>query len=378
LITYLDNAATSFPKPKETIDAVNDFLTGIGGNPGRGGSPLSIDAARIVYEAREKLTAFVNGSHSERMIFTQNGTDSLNLAILGLLNENDHVITTALEHNSVMRPLDYLARTRHVSVTVIPCSPSGVLDMEALKKAAGTRTRAVIVNHGSNVIGSVQPLAAIRALIGDTTLIVDACQTIGNVPIDVEKERIDLLCFSCHKALFGIQGLGAIYMREGIDLVPVRFGGTGSRSESTEQPDMLPDKYESGTPNTPAIAGLIGGLSFIEKTGRPNIASKKRAAAKKILEGLRHNGRVQVYGAPENGETLPILLVNVDGIEPSDLGYECNRAGVCVRVGLHCSPVAHRTVGTFPRGAVRVSPGYFTSDADIDRLLEVVNTIAGR
>ncbi len=377
-MTYLDNAATSFPKPKETIQAVTDFLTNIGGNPGRGGHPLSIDAARLVYEAREKLTAFVNGNSSERMIFTQNGTDSLNLAILGLLGENDHVITTALEHNSVMRPLDYLARTRHVSVTVIPCSPSGELDMAALKKAAGTRTRAVIVNHGSNVIGRVQPLSEIRAAIGETTLIVDACQTIGNIPIDVEKERIDLLCFSCHKALFGIQGLGALYMREGMDLVPLRFGGTGSRSESTEQPEALPDKYESGTPNTPAIAGLLGGLTFIEQTGQSNIAAKKRAAAKNILEGLRRNRRVRVYGTPENGETLPILLMDIDGVEPSDVGYECNRAGVCVRVGLHCSPTAHRTVGTFPRGAVRVSPGYFTSDGDIGRLLDVVNTIAGR
>lgn len=377
-MTYLDNAATSFPKPQETIQAVNDFLTNVGGNPGRGGHPLSIDAARLVYEAREKLTSFVNGKSSERMIFTQNGTDSLNLAILGLMKENDHVITTALEHNSVMRPLDYLARTRHVSVTVIPCSPSGELDMAALKKAAGTKTRAVIVNHGSNVIGSVQSLSEIRAAIGETTLIVDACQTIGNIPIDIEKGRIDLLCFSCHKALFGIQGLGALYMREGIDLVPLRFGGTGSRSESTEQPEALPDKYESGTPNTPAIAGLLGGLTFIEQTGQSNIAAKKRAAAKKILEGLRRNRRVRLYGAPENGETLPILLMDIDGMEPSDVGYECNRAGVCVRVGLHCSPAAHRTVGTFPRGAVRVSPGYFTSDGDIDRLLEVVNAIAGR
>ncbi len=375
---YFDNAATSFPKPRETVDAVNDFLTNIGGNPGRGGSPLSVDAARIVFEAREKLTAFVNGSHSERMIFTQNGTDSLNLAILGLLAEHDHVITTALEHNSVMRPLDHLAKTRHVSVTVIPCSPSGELDMAALKKAAGKRTKAVIVNHGSNVIGSVQPLSEIRAVIGETTLIVDACQTIGNIPIDVEKDCIDLLCFSCHKALFGIQGLGALYMRDGIDLTPLRFGGTGSRSESTEQPDMLPDKYESGTPNTPAIAGLLGGLTFIEATGQSNIAARKKAATRKVLEGLQRNGRVRVYGAPGNGERLPILLADIDGVEPSDVGYECNRAGICVRVGLHCSPVAHRTVGTFPRGAVRISPGYFTSDADVDRLLEVVNKIAAR
>ncbi len=375
---YLDNAATSFPKPEETIRAVNHFLTDVGGNPGRGGHPLSIDAARLIYEAREKLTAFVGGVHSERTIFTQNGTESLNLAILGLLKENDHVVTTALEHNSVMRPLDYLAKTRHVAVTVIPCSPSGELDVTALRKAAGKRPAAVIVNHGSNVIGTIQPLSEIRRIIGDALFIVDACQTVGNVPIDVERDGIDLLCFSCHKALFGIQGLGAVYMRDGVDPTPLRFGGTGSRSEYTEQPEALPDKYESGTPNTPAIAGLLGGLSFIEKTGQAQISAKKKAAAKKILEGLTQIGGVHVYGEPGNENTLPVLLMNVEGAEPSDVGYECNRADVCVRVGLHCSPLAHRTVGTFPRGAVRVSPGYFTSEEDIDRLLEVVKKIARR
>jgi cysteine desulfurase family protein len=375
---YLDNAATSFPKPEETINAVHAFLTRGGGNPGRGGHPLSIEAARLIFEAREKLTRFIHGKHSERLIFTQNGTESLNLALMGLLREKDQVVTTALEHNSVMRPLDFLRKTRNVGVTVVPCSPSGELDMRRLKRAVRRGTRAVVVNHGSNVVGTVQPLTEIRDAIGETLLIVDACQTIGNIPIDVEADRIDMLCFSCHKALFGIQGLGALSLREGIELIPLKFGGTGSRSESTEQPEALPDRYESGTPNTPAIAGLLGGLAFIEKIGQGEIARKKRAATKKIADGLYRMGRVRVYGEPFKEGRLPIILMNVEGLEPSEVGYACNRADICVRVGLHCSPLAHRTIGTFPGGGVRISPGYFTDDGEIDRLLEVLEALVTR
>jgi cysteine desulfurase family protein len=374
---YLDNAATSFPKPEETISVVHHFLTCIGGNPGRGGHPLSVDAARLVFEAREKLTRFINGRDSERLIFTQNGTESLNLAIMGLLQRKDHVVTTSLEHNSVMRPLDFLAKTKGVEVSVVPCSASGELDLRGLKKALKKRTRAVIVNHGSNIIGTIQPIGEIRAVIGDKVLIVDACQTIGNVPLDVERDGIDIACFSCHKALYAIQGLGAIYAREGIELTPLKFGGTGSRSEYTEQPDALPDKFESGTPNTPAIASLLGGLAFIEKIGRDAIAERKKRLSLKVVEGLRRIGRVTVYGPPSRDGNLPIILMNVDGVEPSEVGYKANKADICVRVGLHCSPMAHRTIGTFPRGAVRVSPGYFTDEGEIDKLLEVLKTIAG-
>ena len=374
---YLDNAATSFPKPEETIRAVHEFITVSGGNPGRGGHPLSIDAARIVFEAREKLTLFVNGKNSERMIFTQNGTESLNLAILGLLSKGDHVVTTALEHNAVMRPLDYLMRERGVEVTVVPCGASGKLDLTRLRRAVRRRTRAVIVNHGSNIIGTIQPLDQVREAIGKKVLVVDACQTVGNVPIDVEREGIDVLCFSCHKALFGIQGLGAVYLKSGVDPIPLKFGGTGSRSEDTKQPDILPDKYESGTPNTPGIAGLLGGLSFIERVGLDEIARKKRIAAQKLLDGLRPLKRVRIYGEPDNGRRLPIILMNIEGVQPSDVAYECNKAGICVRVGLHCAPVSHKTVGTFPEGAVRISPGYFTEDPEIERLTEVVKGIAG-
>ncbi|HUJ68850.1 MAG TPA: aminotransferase class V-fold PLP-dependent enzyme [Syntrophorhabdales bacterium] len=376
---YLDNAATSFPKPEETIDSVHHFLTFSGGNPGRGGHPLSIDAARIVFEAREGLSSFINGKRSERLIFTQNGTESLNLAILGLIGEGDHVVTTALEHNSVMRPLDFLTKTRHVQVSVVPCSPAGSLDLKALKKAVSRRTKAVVVNHGSNILGTVQPLDGVREAIGDRLLILDACQTIGNVPIDVQKDAIDVICFSCHKALFGIQGLGAVYLREGVDPIPLKFGGTGSNSEFTEQPTALPDRYESGTPATPAIAGLLGGLKFIDRKGLKEIVGKKRAATERILEGLQRIPGIRVYGEMERGDhSLPIVLMNVDNKEPSEVGHACNRADISVRVGLHCAPMAHRTLGTFPGGGVRISPGYFTRDDEIDRLMEVMRTIAAR
>ena len=376
---YLDNAATSFPKPEETIDSVNHFLTFSGGNPGRGGHPLSIDAARIVFEARERLSSFINGKQSERLIFTQNGTESLNLAILGLVGEGDHVVTTALEHNSVMRPLDFLTNSRHVQVSVVPCSTGGRLDLKALKETVSRKTKAVIINHGSNILGTVQPLDGVREAIGDKLLILDACQTIGNIPIDVQRSAVDVICFSCHKALFGIQGLGAIYLREGVDPVPLKFGGTGSNSEFTEQPSSLPDRYESGTPPTPAIAGLLGGLSFIDRKGLNGIMAKKRAATEKILEGLRRIGGITVYGDFDREDhLLPIILMNVDNAEPSDVGYACNRADISVRVGLHCAPLAHQAVGTFPSGGVRISPGYFTDDDEIDRLMEVMKSVVAR
>jgi cysteine desulfurase family protein len=376
---YLDNAATSFPKPGETIDAVHDFLTRVGGNPGRGGHLLSIDAARIVYEARERLTGFIGGSASERLIFTQNGTDSLNLAILGLIEAGDHVITTGLEHNSVMRPLEFLKKTRNIEVSIVPCSSSGDLDLPAMKSALRPTTRIVIVNHGSNVIGTVQPVEKIREIIGQKILVLDACQTIGNIPLHVENDGIDVCCFSCHKALFGIQGLGALYIRHGIDPVPSRFGGTGSNSEQMEQPEALPDRYESGTPNTPGIAALLGGMKFIERIGFDQVSLRKRAATERILEGIRKIDDIEVYG-PERADErrLPVISINVKGVEPSEVGYACNRAGICVRVGLHCSPLAHRTIGTFPRGAVRISPGYFTENDHIESLLEVLRTLADR
>jgi cysteine desulfurase / selenocysteine lyase len=373
---YLDNAATSFPKPEETIEYVNTFIRSIGGNPGRSGHTLSIEAARTIFEAREKLTQFINGKDSERLIFTQNGTESLNLAILGLLQEKDHVITTSLEHNSVMRPLMFLKNEKGIEISVIHCTREGKLDIKQIKRSVKKNTKALVINHGSNVIGTTQPLGEIRQAINDIILIVDACQTIGAYPIDIEKDGIDMLCFSCHKSLYGMQGLGAMYIRDGIELKPLKFGGTGSKSESIEHPDFLPDKYECGTPNTPGIASLLGGLTFIEKTGQKNIMQRKNELRKLIVQELSKSDNVILYGNHTGNTNVPVISLNIKNKLPSEVGYELNKKEIYVRVGLHCSPMAHKTIGTFPEGTVRISPGYFTKNEDIYRFLEVMREIA--
>lgn len=376
---YLDNAATSYPKPEKTIERLNDFVVNMGGNPGRSGHKLSLDAARIVFDTREELTRFIGGTDSERLIFTQNGTESLNLAILGFARKGDHIIATSMEHNSVMRPLSFLRETRGVEYSLADCSSDGLLDVEHLKSLVRPNTRAVIINHGSNVCGVVQPVAEVRSAIGELTLIVDACQTIGSLPIHVESEGIDIICFSCHKALYSIQGLGAIYMRRPVDLTPLRFGGTGSKSEFIEQPVVLPDKYESGTPGTPAIASLSGGLEFINSVGLAHIVERKRSLREQIVQGLENIEGVVVYGPKTvySGPLLPVVSFNIVDKLPSAVGHALNKENIYTRIGLHCSPVAHTTLGTFPAGAVRTAPGYFTTSADIERFLEVVREIAG-
>jgi cysteine desulfurase family protein len=373
---YLDNAATSFPKPKESVQYLNTFIQDIGGNPGRSGHTPSVDAARIIFDAREKLTGFINGENSERLIFTQNGTESLNLGILGLLKEKNHVITTSLEHNSVMRPLTFLQKKIHIAISIVQCSPDGKLDIQKIKKSIRKNTKAVIINHGSNVIGIVQPIKEIKGIIGDIPIIVDACQTIGSTPIDIQRDNIDILCFSCHKSLYGIQGLGAIYLRNGIELTPLKFGGTGSKSESVEHPEFMPDKYECGTPNTPAIASLLGGLTFIEKTGYNNILKKKMSLIKIFLNKISENEDIIFYGNFENENNIPVMSINIKNKLPSEVGYELNKKEIYVRVGLHCSPMAHQTIGTFPEGTVRIAPGYFTTEEDIDILIEALKDIA--
>jgi cysteine desulfurase / selenocysteine lyase len=375
---YLDNAATSFPKPKETVDYLNRFISEIGGNPGRSGHSLSVEAARVMFDAREKLTEFIHGDNSERLIFTQNGTESLNLAILGLLKDKDHVITTSLEHNSVMRPLMFLRGERGVEHTSVQCDSHGYLDINYILKAIQKNTKAVIINHGSNVIGITQPLGTIKKAIGEIPLIVDACQTIATIPINVEEDGIDIICFSCHKSLFAIQGLGALYLKKGIELQPLKFGGTGSKSESIEHPEFLPDRYECGTPNTPGIASLLGGLTFIEKEGLAKISARKRTVRERFVRGLSDISGITVYGDSPGSIYVPVISFNVAGKLPSEVGYALNQQQIYVRVGLQCSPVAHKTIGTFPEGTVRVSPGYFTTDEEIDIFLEAVKNIAGQ
>jgi selenocysteine lyase/cysteine desulfurase len=283
-----------------------------------------------------------------------------------------------MEHNSVMRPLTFLQSSRGVDYTAVPCRPDGLVDTDAFRSRIRPNTKAVVINHGSNVIGTIQPLQAIRDAIGTIPLIVDACQTVGSHPIDVQRDGIDVLCFSCHKSLLAIQGLGAIYLRPGMEPVPLKFGGTGSKSEHIDHPSFLPDRYEAGTPNTPAIASLLGALAFFERTGVETIMKRKRSLRELVVAALRGIDGLTVYGCPEAAEALPVISMNVRGKLPSQVGLELDRRGIYVRVGLHCSPVAHRTIGTFPTGTVRVAPGCFTTDEEIAVFVEAVREIAAQ
>lgn len=373
---YLDNAATSYPKPEQTVQLLNHFVVDVGGNPGRSGHTLSLEAARIIFDTREKLTNFIHAESSERLIFTQNGTESLNLAILGLLKEKDHVVTSPLEHNSVMRPLMFLRKEKGIRVSIAPASSEGVMDIKRLKRLVRKDTKAVIVNHASNVTGTIQSLEEIREAISDVILIVDACQTVGTLPINVLKTGIDILCFSGHKSLFGVQGTGALYFREGVELKPLKFGGTGSNSESLEHPSILPDTYECGTPNTPGIAALLGGLQFIETIGLENLAKRKNELRIMLMQELSRIKGLIRYGNYTTDQAVPVISINLLGKLPSEVGYTLNKNGIFVRVGLHCAPMAHKAIGTFPTGTVRISPGYFTTDDNIHKLLGVLSYIS--
>jgi cysteine desulfurase family protein len=374
---YFDNACTSFPKPPVVIDAIRDYFLSIGSSPGRSGHRLALEAGRLVFEAREGLSRLFNISRSERIVFTYNATEALNLAIMGLLAEGDHVITPSMEHNSVMRPLNYLLSKGIIELTVVPCSEKGHIDLGALRRSMKKNTRLIAVNHASNVMGAIAPLEEIGTLSGEIPFLVDAAQSAGAVPIDVEAMGIDLLAFTGHKSLYGPQGTGGLFVREGIDPRPLRRGGTGSKSESWDHPDFLPDKYECGTPNTPGIAGLGEGARFVLNKGIDAIRQHEMRLTQSLLEGLEDMAEIAVYGPKNPREQTPTVSINVRGREPSEVGYRLDREfDIMSRVGLHCNPGTHKTIGTFPDGTVRLSMGYFNTREEVDQVLEALRTIA--
>jgi cysteine desulfurase family protein len=374
---YFDNACTSFPKPPAVVEAMNHFLLHIGSSPGRSAHRLALEAGRRVFEARESLAQLLNVARSERLIFTSNATEALNLAITGFLTEGDHVVVPSMEHNSVMRPLNHLVKRGLVDLSIIPCSKEGYIDLEALKRAIKKNTRLIVINHASNVMGTIAPLEEIRGLTGDIPLLVDAAQTAGAISIDVERWGIDLLAFTGHKSLYGPQGSGGLYVREGIDLKPLRRGGTGSKSESWDHPDFLPDKYECGTPNTPGIIGLGEGVRFVLKQGIDRIRKHELELTTSLLAGLVEIDGVIVYGPKEPDEQVATISISVKGKEASEVGYRLDREfNTMTRIGLHCNPGTHRAMGTFPHGTVRLSMGYFNTHEEVARVVEAVREIA--
>ncbi len=371
---YLDNAATTWPKPEETIIAMEECIRNAGANPGRGGHKMSLDAGRIIFETREEAARLFKVGDPVRIIFTGNATESLNLALKGLLNPGDHVITSSMEHNAVARPLHVLQR-QGVEVTEILCSPEGMLDPREVRKAIRKNTTAVVILHASNVIGTIMPVEEVGKITREKELcfLVDVAQTAGLLDIDVDKMNIDLLAFTGHKSLYGPQGTGGLFIREGIRLEPLKEGGTGSSSESLEQPENLPDKFESGTPNTPGIAGLGAGIRFIKAKGLPQIRSHERELTARFLEGLKQIKRVKIYGPADPALQVPVVSVNIEGQDSSEVAFVLDKAfDIACRSGLHCSPSAHRTIGTVNRGTVRFSFSFFNTFSEVDLTLEAL------
>ncbi len=378
---YLDYAATSWPKPPEVLHAMTDFLEHAGGNPGRSGHRLSIAAARIIYNAREAAAELFHVPDPMRVIFTCNVTYALNLALRGLLRPGDHVVTSSLEHNSVMRPLRALERSG-VQLTVVGCEADGSLNLEAMREAVTRGTRLVVVTHASNVIGTLLPVEEIAWIAhqAGALLLVDAAQTAGVIPIDQPALGIDLLAFTGHKGLLGPPGTGGLVIGERVDtaeLSPLVRGGTGSRSEFEEQPDLLPDKYESGTSNGAGIAGLGAGIRWVLDRGVESIRSHEAELSDALIGRLLNISGVTVYGPRCSSQMAAVVSCRVADQRVSDVGLQLDdEHEILCRVGLHCAPAAHKTIGTFPEGTIRLAPGVFTSHDDIRKVVAAIERIA--
>lgn len=373
---YLDNAATTWPKPEPVYDAVNSCLRR-GGSSGRGGHSMARDANRILFEAREELSVLLGVKDSSRISFFFNATDALNTAILGSLKPGDIVVTTTMEHNAVARPLRYL-ESKGVELRIVSCWKDGELSLSALRDAVADKPKALVMAHASNVTGWVMPMEEIRAFLPPETLfIVDAAQTAGIEPINVEILGIDLLAASGHKGLLGPQGTGVLYVKPGVNVMPLRYGGTGSLSESDRQPDFMPDCLESGTANTPGIAGLLAGVRFIHATGIEQIAVRERKLAEMLANELKRMPGVRVLGWQNTRQTAVVSAL----FDSIDSGWVAQRLAdeydIACRAGLHCAPWAHKTLGTLESGAIRFSPGFFTSEQEIEMTVRAVHAIQG-
>ena len=378
LPVYLDNAATSWPKPPEVIAAMQAYLENGGGSPGRAAHGKSLASARMVYETRDALSSLFNATSPDRVIFTKNATEAINLLLFGLLNPGDHVIVSSMEHNAVMRPLRQL-ESRGVSLSVAACDSCGRLDPLTIKTALTPRTRLVLLVHASNVTGTLLPIAEVANIAREAGIrfAVDAAQTAGVHPIDVQSGGIDFLTFTGHKSLGGPQGTGGLVIGPDVDLRPLMFGGTGSASESENQPAFLPDKLESGTLNAIGIAGLGASLAALTEFGVENVLAHERKLMKLFRDGLKEMPDIEVYGPENTAESVGVLSLNVASRPCEEVGMELERNfDILTRTGLHCAPAAHRTIGTFGRGTVRFSVSRFNTESDIHAALEALSRIA--
>jgi cysteine desulfurase family protein len=375
---YLDNAATSFPKPEVVYRELQDYLRRDGANPGRGGHQWAVRVEKTLDDTRSLLARFFGMDDYRRVIFTLNGTDSLNMAIKGVVRPGDHVVTSLLEHNSVSRPLKQLESDGIISLTQLPFSQEGFIDPDDFRRALTSRTRLVVLLHASNVLGTMQPVAEVGGICRrhQALFLVDAAQTAGILPIDMQGMQIDLLAFPGHKALFGPPGIGVLLVGQRVQPVPWREGGTGFDSEDPVQPRQLPYLLEGGTPNTLGVAALRAGLGFVTGEGLDRIRGHEQRLLTRLIESLRDNPKIRLYGSLDLSRRVGSLALNREGYTASEVGMILDNAfEIAVRPGLHCAPYLHRELGTAPEGAIRISPGYFNTEEDIERCLSALEQL---
>lgn len=375
---YLDNAATSFPKPKEVATAVYDFMVNNGTSSGRGSYKKAMQSDYIVYECRKLIGKLFNFDNPKKVVFTSNVTDSLNIAMRGILKENDHVITSSLEHNAVWRCLKTLERDINIKIDTVECSKDGITNPQDIKKYIKKDTALIVFTQASNVLGTIQPIREIGAIAREHNIpfLVDSAQSAGAMKIDVKEDNIDILAFTGHKSLLGPMGTGGLIINTDIDIKPLKAGGTGGDSAYEYQPDYYPNHLETGTSNVSGIAGLREAIKFLNKEGIENIHNKEKELTKYALEKLETVKDIEIYGPRDCEKMLSVISFNIKDKRPEDVGSILDQKyDIMLRAGLHCAPTAHSVIGTKERGTLRIGLGYFNEKEDIDKLVEALNNL---
>ena len=375
---YLDNAATSFPKPKEVADAVYDFMINNGTSSGRGSYKKAMQSDYIVYECRKLIGNLFNFDDPKKVVFTSNVTDSLNIAIRGILKENDHVITSSLEHNAVWRCLKTLEKDINIKIDTVECSKDGITNPEGIKKYIRKDTALIVFTQASNVLGTIQPIKEIGKIARENKIVflVDAAQSAGAMKIDIKEDNIDILAFTGHKSLLAPMGTGGLIINTDIDIKPLKAGGTGGDSAYEYQPDYYPNHLETGTSNVSGIAGLRAAIKFLNKEGIDNIHNKEKELTKYALQRLETVKDIEIYGPKDCEKILSVISFNIKNKRPEDISTILDQKyNIMLRAGLHCAPTAHSVINTKDRGSLRIGIGYFNTKDDIDKLVEALNNL---
>ncbi|RNB83429.1 aminotransferase class V-fold PLP-dependent enzyme [Brevibacillus fluminis] len=378
-IIYLDNAASTWPKPDGVKERMAEAIEGYAANPGRGGHALAMKASKVLFQTRLQVSRLFGIKNPNDLFFYMNATQALNQAIKGFVKPGDHVITSTVEHNSVRRPLEYLRKTKQVELTYIEPRENQLFDAQDFLQAIRPETSLIAISHASNLTGVILPIEEIGKIAKERGIafLVDASQSAGVLPIDVEEMGIQMLAFPGHKGLYGPQGTGGLYVHSSIDLEPLIHGGTGSQSEAIDQPTTRPDRYESGTANTVGLAGLLAGIQFVNEQGIEQIHQHEWGLAKKAITQLLTIDGVEVYGPSLELERVGVIAFNVKEADAAEVSFILDQQfGIATRAGFHCTPLGHQTAGTQQRGAVRASFGAFNTEADVDALVAAIKEIA--